>query len=53
MGANDKVEATFHPAPEGWDTFGTNIDWVDAGGKLEFSAEVGEDFLPLWERRIE
>jgi hypothetical protein len=41
--------AKHQPPPPGWDPFGTN---VDRPGPLEFSDEVGEDGLPLWERRL-
>jgi hypothetical protein len=38
---------TYQEPPEGWFTFGTH---VDDPRPLEFSEEVGEDLLPLWER---
>ena len=34
--------------PSGWLAFGTHIDYP--GVKLEFSEELDEDGLPLWER---
>lgn len=34
--------------PEGWFGFGTHVD--EPGLPLEFSAQTGEDGLPLWER---
>lgn len=36
------------PVPEGWFTFGHHADQPTV--VLEFSSEVGEDGLPLWER---
>lgn len=38
---------TYQEPPEGWFAFGTH---VDDPRPLEFSEEVGEDLLPLWER---
>lgn len=37
--------------PDGWFPFGAHAPypWI---GHLEFSDEVGEDFLPLWERPV-
>lgn len=37
--------------PEGWSGFGSHVD--QPGVRLEFSAETGEDGLPLWERPID
>jgi len=37
--------------PPGWDVFGTHVDCDRR--LLEFSVEVGEDLMPLWERPIE
>lgn len=34
--------------PTGWYLFGSHVDQPDV--PLEFSAELGEDLLPLWER---
>lgn len=40
---------TWHEPPQGWYTFGTH---VQDDVLIEFSAEVGEDLLPLWERPL-
>lgn len=37
--------------PAGWATFGTN--GYGLGVQLEFSAELGDDLMPLWERAVE
>lgn len=39
---------TYQEPPEGWYTFGHHADQPTV--VLEFSSEVGEDGLPLWER---
>lgn len=39
---------TYVEPPPGWYTFGTHVD--SPGTDLDFSAELGEDLLPLWER---
>ncbi|MFC7849343.1 hypothetical protein ACFUTU_12800 [Arthrobacter sp. NPDC057388] len=36
--------------PAGWSDFGAHVD--RRGVRLEFSAENGEDGMPLWERPI-
>lgn len=36
--------------PAGWSDFGAHMD--RPGVRLEFSAENGEDGMPLWERPI-
>lgn len=43
------------PVPEGWYVFGWSAEFTysDSGIEcpiIEFSEEVGEDGLPLWER---
>lgn len=42
-------EVTYREPPKGWYTFGTHVDVIV---RLEFSEEVGDDGLPLWERPI-
>ena len=37
--------------PAGWSDFGAHIDQPEV--RLEFSAETGEDGMPLWERPID
>jgi hypothetical protein len=39
---------TYQKPPEGWFTFGHHADQPTV--VLEFSSEVGDDGLPLWER---
>ena len=41
---------TYREPPEGWYTFGHHAD--QPFDPLEFSEEVGEDGLPLWERPV-
>jgi hypothetical protein len=38
---------TWKEPPPGWYTFGTLVDY---DGPIEFSPEVGDDLLPLFER---
>ena len=37
--------------PAGWSDFGAHIGQPEV--RLEFSAETGEDGMPLWERPID
>lgn len=41
--------STWQEPPEGWDAFGTNVDWP---GPIEFSEELDADGFPRWERRM-
>lgn len=43
---------SYREPPEGWLTFGTHAP-LDHGPVLEFSCEVWEDGLPLWERHLD
>lgn len=42
---NDKINP-----PEGWFHFGTHVEY---SGEIEFSKELGEDLMPLWERPVD
>jgi hypothetical protein len=39
----------FRKPPEGWSTFGSH---VDEPVRLEFSEELADDLMPLWERPL-